>query len=1372
MSKNPEVPVSPSQRRELLELLLQEKGLRTSLTSIPRRKDQIDLPLSFAQQRLWFLDRLEPGSSAYNMYSAQHLQGPLNIAAIEQSINQIFQRHESLRTTIHEMNGEPIQVIIPFSTLNLRMIRLQDSDDREAEVDRLVHEELECPFDLAAGPLIRAAMLQLSADEHILLFTLHHIISDAWSSGVIFRELEILYEANLNGKVSALPELPIQYGDYALWQKEWFQGKRLEEELSYWKNKLDGAPQILKLPTDYPRPSIQSYRGAVKRFPLPSRLSESLKELAQHEGATSFMVFLAAFAALLHRYTGNRDLVIGSPISNRNRVETEDLIGLFVNTLLFRLDLSGNPTFREFIRRVREICLENYSHQDVPFERLVEHLRPERKLSRSPLFQVMFDFVKGGPTMNLQGLTARPFIVKTSTAKFDLSLFMQERESQFSGAVEYCSDLFEGQTVERMIGHFQNLLEVASANPDTTISALRILTDSERRQLLFAWNKAQKAIPDVVIHQLFERQVIETPDATAVIFDGGRTTYAELNARANKVARGLQKLRVGPEVPVGVCTSRSLEMVVSVLGILKAGGAYVPLDPTYPKERLSFLIANTGMQIILTQQPMLPTLPKQNLNLICLDSSWNLFNAESEANPPCTATSQNLAYILHTSGSTGKPKGVAVTHHSLVNHSLAVGSYLSLSPEDRVLQFASLSFDVSADQIFSSLASGASIVLRPDSLWPSIRDFVNFLQKNQLTVVGIPAALWHEWVSALSSEGCEPPTCTRLVFTGSELVLSEKLRIWQRKIGQNVRWVNGYGPTEATINATLYEPSLDIENHAGTGVPIGHPIANTTAYVLNEDLEPVPIGVPGELYLGGEGLARGYFDNPKLSAERFLPNPFSDRAGTRMYKTGDRVRYLSNGNIEFLGRVDYQVKIRGVRVEPAEIEAAINEFNGVEESVVLVQADDSRLVAYVLVKGNDGLNTDELRHHLRQKLPEHMVPSAFVRMENFPVTSGGKIDRTKLPPPEEMRSIEYTEYLPPRDELEYQLTKIWEKALSVRPIGMRDNFFDLGGHSLLAVKMFSQVEKLSGKNLPLATLFQAPTIEHLARILRDSGWTPPWSSLVAIQPRGSKPPLYCVHAIGGNIVEYLHLGRYLGNDQPLYGVQAQGLDGKAPRHDRIEDMADHYIKEIRSLQPEGPYYLAGTSFGGLVAFEMAHRIVMQGEKVGLVGLFDTNAPGYPKYLPGTTSLHRKLNYQKQRFLFHLNNLRLLEPENRIEYVQRNTRKVRALLRKRMRRIRRSVQNLFLGERIRVIQEAGNEARKKYLPPVYGGKVVLFRASHQPSGIYPDPTLGWDQFVTGELEIIEIPGYHGLVREPLVRTLAARLKSCLELARHRQEEIQS
>jgi amino acid adenylation domain-containing protein len=939
----------------------------------------------------------------------------------------------------------------------------------------------------------------------------------------------------------------------------------------------------------------------------------------------------------------------------------------------------------------------------------------------------------------------------------------------------YRTGVLEEDNVASMSRQFATLLRGIAADPDLSVAQLPLLTDEERRLLLVEWNDTAAEYPrNKCIHQLFEAQVEQSPDTEAVVFQNHRLTYRELNSRANQLAHYLRKCGVRREVLVGVCLERSEDLLVALLGILKAGGAYLPLDMEYPQERLSLMLDDTQAAVVLTQRTLANRLPKHSAQVVCLDGDWDTIAQESEKNPTCGVTPEDLVYVIYTSGSTGTPKGVLIPHRALVNHSTAIIKRYGLQSTDRVLQFASISFDVAAEEIFPSLISGASVILRPRQI-PSIADFLLFLEKEELTVINLPTPYWHELVAQLARTGALLPLALRIAIAGSEKALSQDLAAWRKLVGDRVRWINAYGPTEATITATTYEPALYPESVVeNAAVPIGRPLDNAQVYLLDNFLNPVPVGVAGELYIGGDGLARGYLNRTTLTAERFIPNPFSTEPGTRLYKTGDLARYLPDGNLEFLSRTDDQLKVRGFRVEPGEIEGVLSRHPSVGEVIVMAREDlpgENRLVAYVVARRETAIGNGELRRFLTDKLPHYMVPSCFMLLDALPLATNGKVDRLALPVPDRNQAAGGESFVAPQDEFELRLVKIWEEILPIRPIGIKDDFFDLGGDSLLALRLFSEIDKAFGESLPLATLFQAPNVEKLADLLRGEGSSKAWSSLVSIQPDGSKPPFFCIHAGGGNVLFYRDLARRLGPDQPLYGLQPQGLDGKLPRHTTAEQMAAHYISEIKTLQPKGPYYIGAASFGGPIAFEMAQQLHARGERVSLLALFDAYGPGYPKLLPGTTVLRSKVDRFRQRIEHHVGSLLMLESKERLRYLREKTFIARKAFKRRMRRRRREIARKFyerwgrpVPTALRATQETIYQSVSDYVPGVYPGKLTLFRASTQPVGIYPDPLLGWGGLASGGLEIHEVPGFHGsIVAEPRVRFLAEVLRTCLDSA---------
>jgi amino acid adenylation domain-containing protein len=1078
--------LSPA-KRALLEKLMRGQ---LKATTIPQRQQSDSVSLSFAQERLWFIEQLTPNQPLYNEPSALRLRGTLNVTALVQSLNEIVRRHEVLRTTFNLVEEQPQQIIAPLLILEVPIVNLQSLplQVQEDEVKRIATEEAQQPFNLKTGPLLRATLLQLDTQEYVLLLTIHHIICDLWSATVLMREIAALYSALSQHQSSPLPELSIQYADFAVWQRQWLVGEVLEKQITYWQQQLDGAATLLELPTDKPRPTMMSYRGARQSVVLSQELTEKLKQLAQQESATLFMILLAAFQTWLYRYTQQEDILVGTTIAGRNREELESLIGFFVNTLVLRTNFSGNSSFQELLAQVREVALGAYAHQDLPFEQLVEKLHPQRNLSHTPLFQVMFQ-LQNTPTSSLElpGLSLMPLKFDNETAKFDLALEMLDSEKGLIANLEYNTEIFYADTITRLLGHLQTLLIGIVANPQQRLSDLPLLTANEQHQLLVEWNNTQTDYPQYLcIHQLFEAQVGKTPDAIAVVFENQYLTYQELNCKANQLANYLQKCGVGSEVLVGICVERSLEMIVGILGILKAGGAYLPLDPGYPQERLTFMLEDANLSLVLTQEKLPVWLPQNQHQTIYLDADWPLISQESQENLEIKVTTANLAYVIYTSGSTGKPKGVMVQHHSLVNYTVSAYNNYQINISDRILQFSSICFDVAAEEIFTSLVVGATLVLRNDAMLSSIPAFLEECSQLKITVLALPTAFWHQ-ITAEFDDNLLLPESLRLVIIGGEKALPQRLANWLKLVNKKIQLINSYGPTETTIGTTISNLSKLAElNVALTEVPIGKAIDNVQVYILDTYLKPTPIGVPGELYICGMGVARGYLNQPQLTAEKFIPNPFSNESGTRLYKTGDLACYLPNGEIKILRRIDAQVKIRGFRIELGEIEAQLNQHPDVSEAVVKVWEDeqgDKRLVVYVSSQSKPQLTGTQLRSFLKEQLPEYMIPSAFVILEGLPITPNGKIDRRALPKPEKFCLELAANYVMPQTEVEQTIAKIWEKALNLGNIGIHDNFFEIGGHSLLMIKVHSELRKIFQIDLSMLDLFRYPTISYLADYL-------------------------------------------------------------------------------------------------------------------------------------------------------------------------------------------------------------------------------------------------------------------------------------------------
>jgi amino acid adenylation domain-containing protein len=1100
-------------KAELLAFLRDQASSASSGPSpILRRGSKDPAPLSFAQERLWFLEQLEPGSAVYNICRASHLTGQLNVVALEASLTEILRRHEILRSQICVIEGRPMQITVSPPEFKLHFTDLHSLTGTELnnEIRRQIRAEAEWQFDFSAGLFLRAVLLQISHDQHILVLTTHHTVSDAWSMGIFTWELWTLYETFANGRPSPMQDLPIQYADYAVWQREWLQGEVLETQLSYWRKQLENLPP-LSLPTGHPRPAKQSFQGARVPITLPQSVTTAVNELSRREGVTQFMTLLAAFQALLYRYTGQEDIVVGSPIANRNHTETEGLIGFFVNTLVLRADFSAKPTFKELLQRVRNVCLGGYAHQDLPFEKLVEELRPDRDLSRNPLFQVMFVLQNTPrPLPQPAGLGIERVDVLTATSPFDLSLYLRERDGKLIGFFEYNTDLFESSTIERMIGHFETLLEGIVADPDQSISTLPFLTEAERHQLLVEWNDTAGEYPkDSCIHELFEAQVHRTPDAVAVQCGGKKLTYQELNTRANQLAHYLQELGIGAEKLVGICVERSLETIIGLLGILKAGGAYVPLDPAYPRERLGFMLEDSQIGVLLTQDGIIEdgrwrigdgdprsSIPDPRLQVVYLDRDSPLIAEQKQDDPRSGVCAENLAYVIYTSGSTGTPKGVAIEHRNAVALLHWATSVFTNDELAGVLASTSICFDLSIFELFVPLSWGGKVVLAENALHLS-----SVAEKSEVTLINTVPSVMTE----LLAMGKLPDSVRTINLAGEPLRSELVKQIYENTNVERV--YDLYGPSEATTYSTF---TLRTAEAPPT---IGRPISNTRIYILDRNLQPVPIGVPGELYIGGAGVARGYLKRPDLTAERFISSSLNANGGERIYRTGDLAGYRPDGDIEFLGRADNQVKIHGYRIELGEIEAVLTKQPTVKDCVVVVYEHESRpgkiLVGYVVPRESSVLSVTELRRYLKEKLPKYMIPSSFVVLETLPLMSNGKVDRNTLPPPDGTGPPLTKEFVSPRTEIEELIAQTWREVLKIENVGIFENFFELGGHSLLATQIVARLREALNKDVPLRVLFDAPTIAELAQQLETimrNGHAPELPPIVPV-PRDGPLPL-------------------------------------------------------------------------------------------------------------------------------------------------------------------------------------------------------------------------------------------------------------------------
>ena len=1050
-----------------------------SATPIPELRPNLacpPIPLSFAQQRLWFLEQWEPGGTTYLQTHGWRLQGSLDPGALEASVNALAARQDSLRTSFPSIADGPVQVIGPptFISLPLHDLTALSESDREEQLQRLIHHDTQQAFDLPLGPLWRAQLIRLGTEVHVFLFSIHHIITDGWSMRIIWKELGALYSAHLAGQPASLPPLPLQYADFAVWQRQWLQGEVLQRQLTYWRTQLAEAPPSLELPTKGPRPPQQTYRGERLPFTLPVPLTQALKTLSHQEGVTLFMVLLAAFQILLFRYTDQRDILVGAPIAGRTHTDLEGLIGFFVNTLVLRTQFKSQPTFRDVLRQVRKTCLDAYAHQDLPFEKLVEVLQPARDLSRHPLFQFMFQlFSQPNPDFSLPGLHVTPESISHQSAKFDLNCTLRETADSLEGTMEYCTDLFTLDTIQRMVCHYQHLLEGIVANPDQQIATLPILLKAERQQLLVqGTNTSRNSPPHTCVSELFEAQVTRTPEAIAVVFEEQQLTYRELNARANQLAHVLRGRGVGPDVRVGLCLERGVELITSLLGILKAGGAYVPLDPTYPEERLRYILTDSNPHCIVTQHGLIQGLEDIACPRIYLDRDWAFCAPFSVQNILSSNTGLSMAYLIYTSGSTGQPKGVMVTHEAVINLLLTLQEHVGVDQTAVILAVTSLSFDISVFELLGPLIVGGRLVLTSREDVTDGVALIAALQSHGITVMQATPTTWHMLLQASHTT----PLGSLGIICGGEPMptdLARRLQPWGSKI------LNAYGPTETTIWSTIFEVESPEDR-----IPIGWPLANTTVFLIDSVGELVPMCVAGEILIGGDGVARGYHRRPDLTAEKFMPDAFGTSPGERLYKTGDLARYRPDSSLDCLGRLDHQVKIRGFRIELGEIEAALIHHPAVHDAVVLCREDSpgsKQLVGYVVVADTRRPSTTDLVVWLKRTLPDYMLPSMFVLLETLTLTPNGKVDRRALPVPDPTHRARTAAYVPPRTPVEELVAEMWQDLLKVDHISVHDNFFALGGHSLLATQVIGRLRNMLELDLPLRTLFEHPTVAQLAK---------------------------------------------------------------------------------------------------------------------------------------------------------------------------------------------------------------------------------------------------------------------------------------------------
>jgi amino acid adenylation domain-containing protein len=1164
-------------------------------------------PVSFAQAQACFFHELEPDALPYQFQALLRFDGELDGAVLERALTEIVRRHEILRTTFPKRGGEWVQMVHEPFAVRLDVVDVRAEADPEAALQRLARIEYGRRIELDRLPLVRWALVRVADDRHVLVHVEHHVVHDGWSFAQLLRELTVLYAAFAAGRPSPLPEPAVQYRDFAAWQRRFAESDVAREQLRHWAERLADPPP-LALPLDRPRRARQGFRGASRRWAVPAELADRLRALAAAEGATPYMAMLTAFLVQLRRYGDRDDLVVGAGLANRRVPGSEGLIGMLVNTVALRVDLGGDPTVRELLRRVRAVALDAYRNQEIPFERVVKALAPARSADANPLYQALFSFHDSPlPDLRLPGLTIEPEEVQSNgSAKADVNVVVIDRRVGRAGGGgasgdltvvwEYDSDLFDAGTAARMVEHYGAALAAVADDPERRVSELELLPEAERERLLDDLEPAPVEYErEASIAEVFAARVAERPDAVALVEGELELGYAELDGRAERLAARLRAAGVDRGARVGVCLERGVAMVVSLLAILKAGGAYVALDPTLPPARLRLLADDAGLAAIC----MRASLPEAVAAIAVDDVAGDRPRVEAPA-----AADDDLAYVAYTSGSTGRPKGVAVTQRGVVRLA-RTADYVELGPGETLLALAPLAFDASTFEIWGALLNGGRLVIAPaGALSPA--EIGAVVRRHGVTTLWLTAGLFHQLVDH------EPGALAgvRQLLAGGDVLSPAHVERALQALPEGAVLVNGYGPTEGTTFTACHV--MRRGDPVESPVPIGRPIPATRAYVLDERRRPVPIGVAGELYVGGDGVARGYLGDPGLTAERFVPDPFAGDAGARMYRSGDRARWRSDGRLEFLGRADRQVKVRGVRVEPGEVEHALAEHPAVRAAGVTAVdfgPRDRRLVAYVVPSAGAGLDEAELRRFLADRLPAQLVPAQWVALDELPLTANGKLDRGRLPAPERRwRDAAEGGTGRPASRLERRLLAIWQDVLGIRPIGVDDDFFQLGGHSLLAVELFAAIERETGARLPLATIFEAPTVARLARALREEGWEAPWSSLVPLTTTGHRTPLFFVTAGDGNTVGFGALARRLGPEQPFYALQPRGLDGRRPLHRSVERIARHYLREVRSVQPHGPYLLGGRCLGGLVAFEMARRLAAAGERVALVAVLDSLGP--------------------------------------------------------------------------------------------------------------------------------------------------------------------